>query len=129
MLTHYVSYHKDKYPDLVDTPKTDPVYAAHILINCISLSLLQQNFCIWTKRNKEAFLKMIMKELVNSDEDLNSFALVPLLETEKNCKKLGDNFLKKTFTQLIMVMATIYHNSKESKEDNKSLTNMIKNMM
>ena len=61
---------------------------------------------------------MVVKELGESDEDLDwkSFA-----------KKLEDDFRKKTFTQLTMEMATIYHNNKLSKEDNKSLRNMIKN--
>ena len=126
MLTHYVTYHRDKHPDIINTSKTDPVYAACILINFSSS--LEQNFYLWAKINKETFLKMIVKELGESDEDLETIISIPLLETEKSfARKLEDEFLKKTFTQLTMEMATIYHNDKQSKEDNKSLTNIIKN--
>ena len=39
---------------------------------------------------------------------------------------MEDKFLKKTFTQLTMDTATIQQNNKQSKEDNKYLTNIIR---
>ena len=122
----YTPYHRNKHPDIIKTSKIDPVYPACILINFSSS--LEQNFYFWANVDKEAFLKMIVKERDQSDEDLNTIISIPLQETEKSfAKKLEDDYLKKTFTQLTMEIATIYHNNKQSKENNKSLANIIKN--
>ena len=80
MLTHYVRYHKDKTPDIINTSKNDPLFAACILINY--LSSLEQSFFIWAKINKETFLEMIVQELGEADEDLANITTTPLLENE-----------------------------------------------
>ena len=71
---------------------------------------------------------MIVQELGESDENLNSIISTPLLATETEfAKKLENDFLKNTFIQLTMKISTIHYNNKQSKEDNKNLTNIIKN--
>ena len=126
MLTHYVTYHRVKSPDIINTTKTDPVYAACIFIKFIST--LEENFFSWIKIPKEKFSKMIVQELGESDENLNSIISTPLLAAETEfAKKLENDFLKNTFIQLTMKISTIHYNNKQSKEDNKNLTNIIKN--
>ena len=127
MLTHHVIYHRDKKTGLVNNTKTDPFYGACILINFTSS--WEQNIYASGNINKEIFLKMIVKELGESDDNLNTIISNPLRETKKSfAKKLEDKFLKKIFAQLTMKMSVIYHNKKQLKEDYKNLTNIIKNI-
>ena len=85
MLTHYVRYHKDKTPDIINTSKNDPLFAACILINYSSS--LEQSFFTWAKINKETFLEMIVQELGEADEDLANITTTPWLENEKTLPK------------------------------------------
>ena len=125
MTTHFVRYHKDKTPDIINSSKDDPLFAACVLINFSSS--LDDNFFTWAKIKKEVFLKMIVKELGETDEDISNIITTPLLENEKNfAKKLEDEFLSKTFTQLTMKIARIQYENKQLKEDNKNLRNIIR---
>lgn len=125
-LTYYIRYYKNKSPDLLTTTKHDPLLAACILINFLSKT--EQNFFIWAKIDKNKFLNMIVNELGERDDDLNNITTHPLQENEKNfAKKLENEFLKKTFIQLTMNISTIQYNSKQFIEDNKNLSNIIRN--
>ena len=113
-------------PDMVNTTKTDPVNTACIFIKFIST--LEENCFSWIKIPIEKFSKMIVQELGESDENLNSIIPTPLLATETEfAKKLENDFLKNTFIQLTMKIAIIHYNNKQSKEENKNLRNIIKN--
>ena len=71
---------------------------------------------------------MVGNKLGYSDENLNNIISNPLLTTESNfARKLETEFLKQIFTQLTMKIATIHLNNKQTKEDNKNLTNNIRN--
>ena len=74
---------------------------------------------------KERLLEMIVQELGEANKDLTNITTSPLPENEKIFATI--DFLYKTFIQSTMKITTIQHKNKESKEDNKNLTYIIKN--
>ena len=125
-LIHYITYHRDRRIDTVNSTKSIPVLAACILVDYINE--LPQEFFNWAEIDKTTFQKFTRDEIGDTDLDVNLLIQTPILHTERTfASKISEEFLAKTFIPMTMEISIIHTQNKREIADRKLFGKIIKN--